>query len=71
MTQIFQAEEREGREIEKMLHPLVREWFFSKFKDFSITQRYGVLNVWERKNILIWTLLPVPIKITPKSSSRN
>ncbi len=53
MTQIFQAEEREGREIEKMLHPLVKEWFFSKFKDFSITQRYGVLNVWERRNILI------------------
>jgi len=52
-TQIFQAEEREGREIEKILHPLVKEWFFSKFKDFSITQRYGVLNVWERKNILI------------------
>lgn len=53
MTTILQAEEREGREIEKMLHPLVKEWFFSKFKDFSITQRYGVLNVWERKNILI------------------
>ncbi|MDD5012484.1 MAG: ATP-dependent helicase [Candidatus Nanoarchaeia archaeon] len=53
MTEILQAEEREGKEIEKMLHPLVKEWFFSKFKDFSITQRYGVLNVWERKNILI------------------
>jgi len=53
MTTILQAEEREGRKIEKMLHPLVKEWFFSKFKDFSITQRYGVLNIWERKNILI------------------
>ncbi len=52
-TQIFQAEEREGKEIEKILHPLVREWFFSKFKDFSITQRVGVMNIWERKNILI------------------
>lgn len=53
MTTIFQAEEREGHELKKMLHPLVSEWFFSKFKDFSITQRYGVLNIWERKNILI------------------
>lgn len=53
MTQIFQAEEREGREIEKTLHPLVREWFFSRFRDFSITQRFGVMNIWERKNILI------------------
>jgi ATP-dependent helicase Lhr and Lhr-like helicase len=52
-TQILQAEEREGREIEKILHPLVKEWFFSKFKDFSITQRFGVMNIWERKNILI------------------
>ncbi len=53
MTQIFQAEEREGREIEKTLHPLVREWFFSRFRDFSVTQRFGVMNIWERKNILI------------------
>ncbi|MCK9595963.1 ATP-dependent helicase [Candidatus Pacearchaeota archaeon] len=52
-TQIFPAEERESREIEKMLHPLVKEWFFSKFKEFSITQRFGVMNIWERKNILI------------------
>jgi len=53
MTQIFQAEEREDSEIKKILHPLVSEWFFSKFKGFSLTQKYGVLNIWERKNILI------------------
>jgi ATP-dependent Lhr-like helicase len=53
MTEIFKAELRENQEIEKILHPLVKEWFFSKFKEFSLTQRYGVLNIWERKNILI------------------
>ncbi len=53
MTQIFQAEARESSEISQILHPLVSEWFFSKFKGFSPTQRYGVLNIWERKNILI------------------
>ncbi len=53
MTQIFQAEEKEKNEIIKILHPLVSEWFFSKFKDLSLTQRIGVLNIWERKNILI------------------
>ncbi|MDO8622928.1 MAG: ATP-dependent helicase [archaeon] len=53
MTQIHQAEERTDQEIEKILHPLVKEWFFSKFKGFSATQRYGVSNIWERKNILI------------------
>ncbi len=53
MTQILQAEAREDAEIIKILHPLVSEWFFSKFSEFSPTQRYGVLNIWERKNILI------------------
>ena len=53
MTKVFQAEEREDKEIIGILHPLVKEWFFSKFKSFSITQRFGVMNVWERKNILI------------------
>ncbi len=53
MTQIYNAEIREDAEIKKILHPLVSEWFFSKFKAFSLTQRYGVLNIWERKNILI------------------
>src|SRR3989338_3850559 len=40
-------------DIEKILHPLVKEWFFSKFEDFSLTQKYGVLPIWERRNILI------------------
>ncbi|MCK9568062.1 ATP-dependent helicase [Candidatus Pacearchaeota archaeon] len=53
MTKVFTAEEREDKEIMEILHPLVKEWFFSKFKAFSITQRFGVMNVWERKNILI------------------
>ncbi len=53
MTQVLNAEIREDAEIKKILHPLVSEWFFSKFKEFSPTQRYGVLNIWERKNILI------------------
>jgi len=53
MTQIFQAEERSDKDVKAILHPLVSEWFFSRFKNFSLTQKYGVLNVWERKNILI------------------
>ncbi len=52
-TQIFQAEPRESKEIKNILHPLVSEWFFSKFEDFSLAQRIGVMNIWERKNILI------------------
>ena len=53
MTKVFAAEERDEKEIVGILHPLVKEWFFSKFKSFSTTQKYGVMNVWERKNILI------------------
>jgi len=53
MTKIIQAKERKDSEIAASLHPLVKEWFFSKFKEFSLTQRYGVMNVWERKNTLI------------------
>jgi len=53
MTIIKQAKERKDSEITAALHPLVKEWFFSRFKEFSETQRYGVMNVWERKNILI------------------
>lgn len=53
MTQILEARERIPEEIKKVMHPLVSEWFFSKFKDLSLTQKYGVLNIWERKDILI------------------
>ncbi|MEM3091360.1 MAG: ATP-dependent helicase [Candidatus Pacearchaeota archaeon] len=53
MTRIFIARERSINEIEKILHPLVKEWFFSKFKSFSLPQKYGILPIWERKNILI------------------
>ena len=41
------------KEIKKILHPLVTEWFFSKFPEFSLPQKYGVLAIWKRKNILI------------------
>jgi len=50
---IVEAELRKSSEIIDILDPLVKEWFFSKFKDFSESQLYGVMNVYERKNILI------------------
>ncbi|MCU0642261.1 MAG: ATP-dependent helicase [archaeon] len=40
-------------EVKAILEPLVAEWFFGKFKDFSLTQRYGVKNIYDRKNILV------------------
>ncbi len=53
MTQIYEVQERKDSDIAEILHPLVREWFFSKFKEFSLTQKYGVMSIWERKDILI------------------
>ncbi len=53
MTEILEALPRKDAEIKKVLHPLVSEWFFSKFREFSMTQKYGVLSIWERKDILI------------------
>ncbi|MCH7567829.1 MAG: ATP-dependent helicase [Nanoarchaeota archaeon] len=40
-------------ETRKILHPLVAEWFFNKFGDFSKTQLYGVKTIYDRKNVLI------------------
>ena len=53
MTTLTKAHPMEKEKIVKTLHPLVKEWFFSKFKEFSLTQTYGVPAIWERKNILI------------------
>ncbi len=40
-------------EIMNVLDDLVKEWFFSKFENFSLPQLYGVMPIFERKNILI------------------
>ena len=42
-----------GSDVKKILNPLVEEWFFDKFEDFSLTQKYGVRNIYGRKNILV------------------
>ncbi|MAG02758.1 ATP-dependent helicase [Candidatus Pacearchaeota archaeon] len=47
------AEIRKKSELIGILDPLIEEWFFSKFKGFSDSQLYGVMNIHERKNILI------------------
>jgi len=53
MTKITKSQERKSEQIVKTMHPLIKEWFFNKFPDFSLTQKYGVPAIWERKNILI------------------
>ena len=47
------AELRNRRELIGILDELTKEWFFNKFGGFSDSQLYGVMNIHERKNILI------------------
>ena len=49
----FMKEPYKTADVKKILHPLVEEWFFSRFDDFSLTQLYGVKTIWNRKNVLI------------------
>jgi len=49
----FIEDPRKKEDVEKILHPFVREWFFSKFKEFSLPQLYGVMEVHEGNNVLI------------------
>lgn len=42
-----------SEEIENILNPIVRTWFFSKFKDFSLPQLYSIMEVHSRNNILV------------------
>lgn len=39
--------------VQELLHPLVNQWFFTKFKDFSLPQLYGVKEVHDRQNIMV------------------
>ncbi|MFH1133115.1 MAG: ATP-dependent helicase [Nanoarchaeota archaeon] len=43
----------EPEELINVLHPLVRQWFFSKFETFSLPQLFGVMEVHSRRNILV------------------
>jgi len=40
-------------DLDRLLNPLVKKWFFSKFKEFSLPQTYGVMEIHNRNNILI------------------
>lgn len=40
-------------QLKKILNPLVDKWFFKKFKDFSLPQLYGVMEIHSRSNILV------------------
>lgn len=49
----FQKKPYKKEDILKVLHPFVKDWFFSKFKSFSLPQLYGVMEIHNKSNILV------------------
>jgi ATP-dependent helicase Lhr and Lhr-like helicase len=41
------------KDLDLILHPFVKEWFYSKFKDYSLPQLFGVMEIHSRNNILV------------------
>ncbi|RME55260.1 ATP-dependent helicase, partial [Candidatus Woesearchaeota archaeon] len=40
-------------ELKKILNPIVEKWFFSRFEEFSLPQKFAVMDIHSRKNILV------------------
>ena len=40
-------------QIRHILHPIIDRWFFTRFKEFSLPQLFGVMEIHSRNNILV------------------
>lgn len=40
-------------QIDYILNPIVKKWFFTRFKEYSLPQLYGVMEIHSRNNILV------------------
>ncbi|MBI2657087.1 ATP-dependent helicase [Candidatus Woesearchaeota archaeon] len=40
-------------QIKQILNPIISKWFFSRFKEFSLPQLFGVMEIHSRNNILV------------------
>ncbi len=49
----FKEKPNTKEELNELLNPTIKKWFFSKFKEFSLPQLYGVYEVHSRNNVLI------------------
>ncbi|MBU4502972.1 MAG: ATP-dependent helicase [Nanoarchaeota archaeon] len=41
------------KDIKELLHPIVKKWFFKRFKEFSLPQKFGVMEIHKRNSILV------------------
>jgi len=49
----FLTEPNTDEELFNILNPLVREWFKKKFGTFALPQKYGIMPIHSRENILV------------------
>ena len=49
----YKKKPNNAKEIDHILHPLVKKWFYSRFKSFSLPQKFGVMEIHSRQNILV------------------
>ena len=47
------SKEDSKKKIDNILHPYVKKWFYSKFKEYSLPQKFGVMEIHSRNNVLI------------------
>ncbi len=40
-------------EVDAILNPTIKKWFYSRFPDYSLPQLYGVLEIHSRNNIIV------------------
>ena len=49
----YKAEQDTESRLVRILHPVVKKWFFHRFSSFSIPQRMSVLEIHSRRNVLV------------------
>ncbi len=64
----FKQEPDEEKEILDLLHPIVRKWFLNKFKKLALPQKYAVMDIHSRQNILVSAPTGSGKCITPDST---
>lgn len=43
----------QAKDLKELLNPTIDRWFFSRFKDFSLPQLFGVFEIHSRNNVLV------------------
>ncbi|MBI2664105.1 ATP-dependent helicase [Candidatus Woesearchaeota archaeon] len=49
----FKTAPNQPEELNSILNPVVKKWFFSRFKEFSLPQLLGVMEIHSRNNVLV------------------